>query len=278
MAASTTPGADGVGEVVLALADVCVRRGTREILRHVDLSVRAGQQWALLGPNGAGKTTILNLCGALTHPTSGTVDVLGERIGRVELQALRRTIGHVDPRHAPLSAKSVRSVVLSGLTGSVETPPRWEPTAEQGARAEELIEMFGLAGRTDACWPSLSQGERGRTLIARALITDPRLLLLDEPSTGLDMAAREQLLETIASLTASHPRLATLTVTHHLEELAETTTHALLVAGGQVLAVGEVDQVITTPMISRAFAHPIAVTHHQGRWSARRDHTRPARC
>jgi iron complex transport system ATP-binding protein len=151
----------------------------------------------MLGPNGAGKSTILGFCGAVTHPTSGTVHILGEQLGHVELQALRRMIGHVNPRHPLRSPLTVRDIVLTGITGTIETAPRWQPTAAEAARADALVESLGLAARAGQRWNVLSQGERGRTLIARALICEPRLLLLDEPSTGLDIAAREQLLEAI---------------------------------------------------------------------------------
>ncbi|MBB4684205.1 ABC transporter ATP-binding protein [Amycolatopsis jiangsuensis] len=256
-------------ETVLELADVVFRRQGKEILHGVSLTVRAGEHWALLGPNGAGKSTLLGFCGALTHPTTGTVRVLGGTLGRVELQALRRDIGHVDPRHPLRSPLSIEDVVLTGLTGSVDTPPRWHPTAEQAAKAGELIRLLGLGGKAAERWPTLSQGERGRALIARALIGEPRLLLLDEPSTGLDVAAREQLLETVDLLTHSHPGLASILVTHHLEELPETTTHALLVSEGAVVAGGPIDQALTTATVSRAFGHPIRVARHDGRWSAR---------
>jgi iron complex transport system ATP-binding protein len=256
-------------EVVLALDRVVFTRAGKEILHGVSFEVRAGEHWALLGPNGAGKSTILGFCGAVTHPTSGTVDVLGQRLGRVELQALRRMIGHVNPRHPVQSPLSIREVVLTGLTGTIETPPRWQPEPSETARADELIELLGLDGKADEVWPTLSQGERGRALIARALIGDPRLLLLDEPSTGLDVAAREQLLETIDLLETSHPRLASIVVTHHLEELPETTTHALLVAHGDIVASGPIEDAVTTATVSRAFEHPIRVARHDGRWSAR---------
>jgi len=257
------------GEPVVELSGVAFRRGGREILSAVDLTVRAGEHWALLGPNGAGKSTILGFCGALTHPTSGVVRVLGRRLGRVELQELRRAIGHVNPRHPLESPLTVREVVLTGVTGSIEVPPRWRPDDAQRERAEELIVLLGLGGRSDASWTTLSQGERGRALIARALVCDPRLLLLDEPSTGLDVAAREQLLETVAELHRTHPDLASIVVTHHLEELPETTTHAVLVSEGRIVAAGLADEVVTTRGVSAAFRHPIRVERRDGRWSAR---------
>ena len=223
---------------VIELNDVTFRRERQEILQGVTFTVREGEHWALLGPNGAGKSTILALCGAVTHPTSGTVHVLGQQLGRVELQALRRAIGHVNPRHPLQSPLTVRDIVLTGVTGSLEVPLRWQPGPGELDRAEALISAFGLAPKAGDRWPTLSQGERGRALIARALICDPRLLLLDEPSTGLDVAAREQLLQGIDLLDETHPGIASILVTHHLEELPVTTTHALLLAGGRVVAAG----------------------------------------
>jgi iron complex transport system ATP-binding protein len=262
-------------EPVLELEDVTFRRGDREIISGVSLCVREGEHWALLGANGAGKSTLMGLCGAVTHPSSGSVRVLGELLGRVELQALRRSIGHVNPRHQILSALTIRQVVLTGLTGSNELPARWEPTPAQLARAADLLEDLGLAGKAASRWPTLSQGERGRALIARALISSPRLLLLDEPCTGLDVAAREQLLETIDILTHTHPQMASVLVTHHLEELPTTTSHALLIADGRTVAAGPAAETITSGNITAAFRHPIEVEHRHRRWSARVD--RPLR-
>jgi iron complex transport system ATP-binding protein len=254
---------------VLELLDVTYRRDGSEIIQGVSLTVRAGEHWALIGPNGAGKSTLLGFCGAVTHPTSGTVRVLGEQLGRVELQALRRAIGHVNPRHPLRSPLAVRDIVLTGLTGTIETAPRWRPTADDASRADDLIVALGLGGKAGSRWNVLSQGERGRVLIARALICEPRLLLLDEPSTGLDIAAREQLLETVDLLSETHPEVASVLVTHHLEELPSSTTHALLLAGGRVVAAGPAAQALTSGHVSAAFDHPIDVGFDGGRWTAR---------
>jgi iron complex transport system ATP-binding protein len=254
---------------VVELRDVTFRRESKEILHQVSFTVREGEHWALLGPNGAGKSTILGFCGALTHPTSGTVHVLGKQLGRVELQELRRAIGHVNPRHPLRSPLTVREVVFTGITGSIEIPPRWQPDRDHLDRADSLIDTFGLAGKADERWPALSQGERGRVLIARALICQPRLLLLDEPSTGLDVAAREQLLETLDLLEETHPHIASIVVTHHLEELPATTTHALLLKAGYVVASGPARMIVTTENVSASFDHPIDVQYNEGRWAAR---------
>ncbi|TSI15560.1 ABC transporter ATP-binding protein [Brevibacterium aurantiacum] len=260
---------DKVGTTVLELSEVTFRRGETRILHGVDLRIARGEHWVLIGPNGAGKSTILSFASAQVFPTSGTVDILGDRMGRVELQALRRHIGHVNPRHPLRSNLSVREVVLTGLTGTIERPLRWEPSPNEISRADDLIAEVGLSARADAGWKVLSQGERGRALVARALIAEPQLLLFDEPTTGLDVAAREQLLETIDSLSVTSPELTTLLVTHHLEEIPESTSHAMLISHGRLTAAGEIAEVLSTDQVSAAFEHPIDVGFADGRWSAR---------
>ena len=254
---------------VLELSDVTFRREGKQIIDGISLTVQSGEHWALLGPNGAGKSTLLGFCAAVTFPTSGTVRVLGRQMGRTDLTALRRSIGHVNPRHRLQYPLTVRDVVLTGITGTIDTAARWQPTAEQVSRAEELVDTVGLSARLDAVWPTLSQGERGRTLIARALIADPTLLLLDEPTTGLDVAAREQLLETLDALDDSHPDMASILVTHHLEELPTSTTHALLIGNGRTVASGDAMSTVTTENVTEAFRHPVVVGHEHGRWTAR---------
>ncbi|QGH69519.1 ATP-binding cassette domain-containing protein [Pseudactinotalea sp. HY158] len=254
---------------ILSLRNVDVVRGARRILTDINLTVHAGEHWALIGPNGAGKSTILSLCGAQQHPTRGTVHVLGSRLGRVEIRKLREAIGHVDPRHPLRSALTAREVVLTGATGTTELMPRWTPGPPVRERADRLIDALGLHAVADADWTTMSQGERGRTLIARALLTKPALLLLDEPSTGLDVAAREQYLETVDRLHRLRPELATVLVTHHLEELPESTTHAALVKDGRLVAVGAAQDVLTTELVTESFDHPIRIEHRDRRWYAR---------
>jgi iron complex transport system ATP-binding protein len=197
------------------------------------------------------------------------VHVLGEQMGRVDLARLRRSIGHVNPRHRLQYSLTVREVVLTGITATIDLPMRWTASSDELERADAMIASVGLSHRAEAQWPTLSQGERGRTLIARALIADPRLLLLDEPTTGLDVAAREQFLETMDSLGDTHPDVASILVTHHLEELPTTTTHALLIAEGRTVASGSARDVVNTDNVSAAFAHPVQVGYDDGRWTAR---------
>ncbi|WP_328583862.1 ABC transporter ATP-binding protein [Streptomyces sp. NBC_00370] len=261
---------------VVEAVDIDVVRQGNLLLDSVSMTVRSGEHWALLGANGAGKSTLLGMLGAVTHPTRGTVEVLGERLGRVDLRDLRTLLGHVNPRHPLRSPLRVHDVVLTGLTNSVEPVPRWVPEPAERARATRLLAMLGMAGKEDARWPTLSQGERGRTLIARALMPRPRLLLLDEPATGLDLAAREQLLTSLDTLRLEHPELATVLVTHHLEELPGSTTHAMLLRAGQCVASGPADEVLTTDRVSKCFDHPVRIARTDGRWTARAERAVPA--
>ena len=258
-----------VSETILQAEHVDFIRDGRAILDDISLTVEPGQHWALIGANGAGKSTLLSLLGAVQHPTNGTVDVLGRRLGRVDLRELRGLIGHVNPRHPVRSPLTVREVVLTGATGTTELMVRWQPTAAELERADWLIDLLGMAERRDAAWPNLSQGERGRTLIARALLPDPHLLLLDEPSTGLDIAAREQLLDRIDWLREQHPDLASVLVTHHLEELPASTTHAMLLRDGIAVAQGDADAVLTSEPVSQTLRYPLTITRTEGRWAVR---------
>ncbi|GAY12079.1 ABC transporter ATP-binding protein [Pseudonocardia sp. N23] len=263
---SSTP-ADA-GPVLLA-RDVDLVRGSSRLLDSVSLRVEQGEHWALLGPNGAGKSTLLGILGARTHPTRGEVYVLGRRLGRVDVRELRSYLGHVDPRHPLQSPLTLREVVLTGLTGTTGLVPRWAPTAAQETEADRLVALLGVDHRSSDRWPTLSQGERGRALIARALMPAPRLLLLDEPATGLDLAAREQLLTALDVLRREHPTLATVLVTHHLEELPPSTTHAYLLRDGRCLAAGPASSVLTTDLVSDCFGHPVRIVRDDGRWAAR---------
>ena len=254
---------------VLEMCDVTFRRDGKQIIDGISMAVHAGEHWALLGPNGAGKSTLLGFCAAQTFPTTGAVRILGDQMGRTDLTVLRRSIGHVNPRHRLQYPLTVREVVLTGITATIDTAARWQATPDEIRRADALIDTVGLSARADAVWPTLSQGERGRTLIARALIAEPRLLLLDEPTTGLDVAAREQLLETLDTLDDTHPEMASILVTHHLEELPTSTTHALLIGEGRTVASGDARSTVTTEHVSEAFRHPVTVGFDDGRWSAR---------
>ena len=264
----TAPAVTGGPDVVLRAASVDLVRGDRLLLDQVSVTIRAGEQWALLGPNGAGKSTLLQIMATYAHPTRGQVDILGSRLGRVDVFTLRPWIGHVSPHHRVAPHRSVRDVVLTGATGTIELVQRRRISAEELSRAEALAELMGLSSLAATPWRVLSQGERSRALIARALMAQPRLLLLDEPAAGLDVAGREQLLASLDELREQQPGLATVLVTHHLEELPASTSHALLLRDGQMLAAGPAPDVLTTELASACFGYPIEITRHAGRWAA----------
>ncbi|MFW0784331.1 ATP-binding cassette domain-containing protein [Gordonia sp. CPCC 206044] len=255
-------------DAVLDAVDIDVVRGGRPLLHKVSLRVSPGEHWALLGPNGAGKSTLMTILGARGHPTMGTVDVLGKRLGRVDMRELRTHIGHVDPRwriDVPLTA---HEVVLTGLTNTPELDRRHTYSDAEHRHADDLLDLLGMSARRESVWPVMSQGERGRTLIARALMPRPALLLLDEPATGLDLAAREKLLSSIDQLRSEVADLASVLVTHHLEDLPASTSHAMLLRDGEVVASGQVDDALTSATISMCFDHEVQVRRTGGRWSA----------
>jgi iron complex transport system ATP-binding protein len=254
--------------VVFRATRVDLVRDGHLLLDQVNVTIRAGEHWALLGPNGAGKSTLLQIMATYAYPTRGEADILGHRLGRVNVFALRPRIGHVSPHHRVDPERSVREVVLTGVTGTIQLVQRRDTTAAEVSRAAAVTELMGLAGRDDSRWQVLSQGERSRALIARALMAEPELLLLDEPAAGLDVAGREQLLASVDELRRRHLGLASVLVTHHLEELPASTTHALLLRSGRILAAGRVGDVLTSELASACFGHPVTISRQAGRWAA----------
>jgi iron complex transport system ATP-binding protein len=255
-------------DLVFQAVSVDLVRDSRLLLDGVNVTIRAGEHWALLGPNGAGKSTLLRIMATYEHPSRGHVEVLGHRLGRVNVFALRPLIGHVSAHHPVDPQRTVREVVLTGTTGTIQLVPRREISCAELEHAVALIELLGLADRAEARWQVLSQGERSRTLIARGLMAQPRLLLLDEPAAGLDVAGREQLLASVDDLRRREPAIASVLVTHHLEELPVSTTHAMLLRDGRLLAAGVADEVLTTERVSACFGHPVSVSRNAGRWAA----------
>jgi len=242
--------------------------GTRvPILHELDWDVRPGERWALLGPNGAGKTTLLTVAGAVEFPSAGSVTVLGARLGRTAVHELRRRIGFVDARAGTRFAPglSVEQVVRTGATQTIGLFSE-QLTRADSERAAELLDGFGLARLAERRFADCSHGERTRTLIARALVPRPRLLLLDEPAAGLDLPGRELLLAALDRLTREAPALALVTTTHHLEELPASTTHALLLREGRIVAVGTAAETLTGAALTECFGLELGVTRSRGRW------------
>ena len=255
---------------LLRLVDVRLVRDGAVLLDGVSLSVGPGERWALLGPNGAGKTTLLSVAGALRHPTSGTAEVLGRALGRVDVRDLWPQVGHVYGRFRPSGRTTLRRVVLTGAHGTTALPLRWAPDDALEARVDGLLGDLRVAPLADRPWEVLSNGEQRRALVARALVPDPPLLLLDEPAAGLDLPGREVLVDALDVLARREPTRACVLVTHHLEELPATTTHALLLRAGRTVAAGPVEDVLTAGALSEAFEMGLRVGREDGRWSARR--------
>jgi iron complex transport system ATP-binding protein len=241
----------------------------RPILDGVSWRGGVGDRWALLGPNGAGKTTLLTVLGAVEFPSRGTVDVLGQRLGRSDVFRLRERIGFVDARLGRRFAPSltVSQVVLTGATGTVGLLEERVGPADR-ERAEELCAAFGVAAIAAQRFADCSHGERTRTLVARALVARPSLLILDEPGAGLDLPGRELLLGALSRLARDEPGLTTVLTTHHLEELPRETTHALLLREGRAVAAGPAAEVLTAGALSACFDVEVDVARTNGRWHA----------
>ncbi|OPF83738.1 ABC transporter ATP-binding protein [Streptomyces antioxidans] len=256
---------------VVALREVAVHRrttGQEIVLDGINWRVGPGEHWALLGANGAGKTTLLRLIGAVMYPTTGTVEVLGDRLGRIDMRELRARVGLVSAaQKVPLDA-TAHTVVLTGATGTVA--PLWGKydTATR-ERAHVLLAELGCKELAERRFSDCSGGQRARILICRALMADPSLLLLDEPFNALDLPSREDLVDSLCQLAADRAHLATVTVTHHLEELPPSTSHAYLLREGRELASGPADSVLTAQNMTLCFGRPVHVARHDGRWYAR---------
>ena len=254
---------------VVGFEDAGVRVGGRRILGPVTLRVGVAERWGVLGPNGSGKTTLLRLAGAMRQPSFGTVRVLGSRLGRADVRELRRRIAHVGHAVADATPSSLTAleVVLSGAAGAlVPWMHRYEDTEREHARA--LLEGFGCGVLQDRPWSSASQGERQRILLARALVRDPELLLLDEPAAGLDLGGREALIRALEDADGL-AKVPSILVTHHLEELPTTLTHAALLREGALVAAGPAEDVLTDRHVGEAFGVRVRVTNEGGRWSVR---------
>jgi iron complex transport system ATP-binding protein len=258
-------------DAVLELADVTVRRGRSTLISGVDWTVEEDERWVILGPNGAGKTTLLQVASAQIHPTSGVVGILGEVLGTVDVFELRPRIGLTSASLAERIPRDerVHDVVVSASYGVIG---RWREHYDEldHARAEDLLTEVGVAHLTDRTFGTLSEGERKRVQIARALMTDPELLLLDEPAAGLDLGGREDLVSTLSALAMDELSPATVLVSHHVEEIPPGFTHVLLLRKGEVVAAGPLERVLTEEVISTTFGMPLQLTHEDGRWAARR--------
>lgn len=255
---------------IVEVRGLVVRRSGRTILGPVDLTIRPGERWAIIGPNGSGKTMLLSVLGLTFWPTAGAVEVLGARYGRVDSREIRRRIGLASSAVEGVMRDDLTPVDLVMTARHAATEPWWHTfTDDDRARALALLEGLGLGGVADHPFATLSAGERRRTSIARALMPDPELLLLDEPAASLDLGARETLLRDLARLARERRPAAIVLVTHHVEEIPAGFSNALVLRAGQIVACGAIDLVLTDAVLSRAFDLPISVARHDGRAWAR---------
>ena len=258
------------GGAVIALHAVGVRREGTVVLDDIDWSVGPGERWVILGPNGSGKTTLLTLAGARLWPSSGRVEILGSRLGRVDVRTLRPRIALVSGSvtrqlRADLPA---RDVVVSGRHGALET--WWHAYSDDDwAEADRLLDQAGFAVIASRPFGVISEGERQHVLLARALMSHPELLLLDEPAAGLDLGARERLVSRLGALAADPGSPPMVLVTHHCEEIPRGFTHAGLVRQGRLVAAGPLEDVITSALVSTCFDIAVTVGQRDGRWWSR---------
>jgi len=259
-----------VSAQLFAASDVLVTRQGRAILDLDELVVSEGERWVLLGPNGSGKSTLLTIAAGRLLPSSGVVSLLGHRFGTVDLRSLRSSVGLASSALTRQLRTDLTAleVVLGGLDGSLE--PWWRTTTDDDrTHGRVALERAGVAHLAERTLGGLSDGERQQVLLARALLVDPPLLLIDEPSAGLDLGARERLLHRFDALSVAKPSRGVILVTHHVEEIPASTTHAVLFREGKRLASGPVGEVITSDNLSNCFDVSLDVLSHNGRFLAR---------
>jgi iron complex transport system ATP-binding protein len=255
---------------VLEFSDVVVRRNARDIVAHLDWSVSGDERWVVLGPNGAGKTTVLQLADTLLHPTSGAVTILGERLGRSDVFELRPRIGFASSAMAR-RVPPEEHVIDVVLTAAYSVLGRWREDYEDidERRALRVLAEWHLDHLADRTFGTLSDGEQKRVQIARAVMTDPELLLLDEPTASLDLGAREELLTLLGGYAQAPTTPAMVMVTHHVEEIPVGFTHVLLLRDGAAVAAGPLADTLTAENLTATFGMPITLESAGGRYSAR---------
>ena len=254
---------------VVDLAGVTIVRGGATLINDITWRVDEADRWVVIGPNGAGKTTLLQVISAQIHPTAGVAGLLGEVLGTVDVFELRPRIGLTSAALAERIPRGerVHDVVVSA---SYAVLGRWREAYDEldHERATELLASLRIDGLADRTFGTLSEGERKRVQIARALMTDPELLLLDEPAAGLDLGAREDLVARLSTLANDADAPASVLVTHHVEEIPPGYSHGLLLRGGRVVAAGLLDDVLTDENLSATFGLPLAVQRRRGRYTA----------
>lgn len=254
---------------VASLTNVLVQRSSKDILGPLSITISEGERWVVLGPNGAGKSTLLKLLATEIFPTSGSVKLLDQELGKVDIFELRTRIGVCGSmKHEQIPEDEIVKDVV--VTAAYAVLGRWNEAYDlwDESRASALLTTFGVRQLGERLYGTLSDGEKKRVQIARALMIDPEILLLDEPTAGLDLGGREDLLNRFANFAMDQRSPVTLMVTHHIEEIPVGTTHALLMKDGKIAVSGPVDQVITSQHISAVFDLPVQVNTSNGRYFA----------
>ena len=255
---------------VVELAGVSIVRNGSILISDISWEVDEADRWVVIGPNGAGKTTLLQVISAQIHPSSGVAGVLGEVLGTVDVFELRPRIGLTSAALAERIPRGerVHDVVVSA---SYAVVGRWREQYDDldHERADELLAQLRIDGLADRTFGTLSEGERKRVQIARALMTDPELLLLDEPAAGLDLAGRETLVNTLGELAQDDYAPASVLVTHHVEEIPSGITHAMLLKGGKIVAAGPLRDTLTAENLTKTFDVELSLVEDDGRWAAR---------
>jgi iron complex transport system ATP-binding protein len=254
----------------LEVRGVRLVRDEAVLLHHVDWTVERHERWVVLGPNGSGKTSLLRLASLYDHPSRGTVIVDGEELGHTDVRTLRTRIGLASPAFGDLLRPGLTAteVVMTARYAALE--PWWHRYDDDDRRhAEALLDRFGVGQAAGRAVATLSSGERQRVLLARAFSGTPALVLLDEPTAGLDLGAREDLVARLGSTAQDPTSPPTVLVTHHVEEIPAGTTHVLLLRDGRVQAAGPIATVLTEDALAAAFGLPLSLVHDDGRWTAR---------
>lgn len=254
---------------VIDIRDVSIRRGGSNLLEHIDWQVELDERWVILGPNGAGKTTLLNVAAARLHPTQGVAQILDEQLGATDVFELRPRIGLSTSTLAeaiPPHETVVNVVVTAAWAVLGRGKEQYDDVDE--SRARSLLDQLGIEAFADRIYGSLSEGERKRVQIARALMTDPELLLLDEPAAGLDLGARERLVQLMSGLALDADAPAMALVTHHVEEIPPGFTHVMLLRDGAIVTAGLIDQVLTSQNLSKTFDIPLHLERRGDRFTA----------
>ncbi|MBT94633.1 MAG: iron ABC transporter ATP-binding protein [Acidimicrobiaceae bacterium] len=258
-----------IPKTILKLSDVTLRRENKAILDSINFQVQSGENWVVLGPNGCGKTSLLRIASLFEHPSSGVVSVLGKTLGKTDIRKIRHLVGFTGHGISQLLRPDLETevVVMTAKYGALE--PWWHTyTNEDRAKANAHMKAVGVNHLAKQKFGTLSSGEKQRALLARSLMSDPELLLLDEPASGLDLPGREELINSLSALTSDSHAPPIVMVTHHVEEIPSGFSHILFMKNGSPIASGPISEILNTDNLSKCFGIHLEIREFNGRWSA----------